>query len=157
MKEFRLLTAAIVSAIMLQGCAVTDTVHTALLLPAQTFEFTVGNVLQPTGAVQSALLLPAQVFEFAVDNVLEPAASAVGITEQGQRASPANAGVSSGTSKQSAPISSTVGGFPCAEDGSCYSDISTLTGRPKTMLVLGYYRKDGTYVQGHYRDISRWW
>ena len=41
---------------------------------------------------------------------------------------------------------------PCAENGSCYGDISTSTGRPKTVPVSGYYRKDGTYVRGHYRS-----
>lgn len=40
----------------------------------------------------------------------------------------------------------------CAENGSCYGDISSRTGRPKTVAVGGYYRKDGTYVRGHYRS-----
>jgi hypothetical protein len=40
----------------------------------------------------------------------------------------------------------------CAENGSCYGDISSDTGRPKTAHVSGYYRKDGTYVRGHYRS-----
>lgn len=40
----------------------------------------------------------------------------------------------------------------CAENGSCYGDISVLTGRPKTVAVGGYYRKNGTYVRGHYRS-----
>ena len=40
----------------------------------------------------------------------------------------------------------------CAENGSCYGDISTTTGRPKTVYVSGYYRKDGTYVRSHYRS-----
>lgn len=43
-------------------------------------------------------------------------------------------------------------GTLCAENGSCYGDISTETGRPKTVEVKGYYRKDGTYVRGHYRS-----
>ena len=43
----------------------------------------------------------------------------------------------------------------CAENGSCYGDISTATGRPKTVEVRGYYRKDGTYVRGHYRSRGR--
>jgi hypothetical protein len=38
----------------------------------------------------------------------------------------------------------------CAENGTCYGDISNLTGRPKTTHVRGYFRKDGTYVRGHY-------
>jgi len=43
----------------------------------------------------------------------------------------------------------------CAENGSCYGDISTLTGRAKTVHVGGYYRKNGTYVRGHYRSRPR--
>lgn len=43
----------------------------------------------------------------------------------------------------------------CAENGSCYGDISVATGRPKTVHVGGYYRKDGTYVRGHYRSRPR--
>jgi hypothetical protein len=40
----------------------------------------------------------------------------------------------------------------CAENGSCYGDTSTATGKPKTTYVDGYTRKDGTYVRGHYRS-----
>lgn len=43
-------------------------------------------------------------------------------------------------------------GGGCAENGSCYGDISASTGRAKTVPVSGYYRKDGTYVRGHYRS-----
>ena len=43
----------------------------------------------------------------------------------------------------------------CAENGSCYGHISTNTGRPKTIHVNGYYRRDGTYVRGHYRSSPR--
>lgn len=43
----------------------------------------------------------------------------------------------------------------CAENGSCYGDISTINGMPKTTHVQGYYRKDGTYVRGHYRSSGR--
>ena len=32
----------------------------------------------------------------------------------------------------------------CGENGSCYGDISTLTGRPKTTHVRGYYRSTAT-------------
>ncbi|MDG4896480.1 hypothetical protein P9272_23210, partial [Mesorhizobium sp. WSM4976] len=49
-----------------------------------------------------------------------------------------------------APSAPSVG--PCAENGSCYGDLSNLTGRPKTVLVRGYFRKNGTYVRGHYRS-----
>src|SRR5207249_4346542 len=43
----------------------------------------------------------------------------------------------------------------CAENGSCYGDISEKTGRPKTVPVRGYFRKDGTYVRGYYRSSPR--
>lgn len=43
----------------------------------------------------------------------------------------------------------------CAENGSCYGDISALTGRPKTVSVGGYFRSNGTYVRGHYRSRPR--
>jgi len=43
----------------------------------------------------------------------------------------------------------------CAENGSCRGDISAYTGRPKTVHVRGYYRKDGTYVRSHYRSRPR--
>lgn len=39
-----------------------------------------------------------------------------------------------------------------AENGSHYGQISENTGKPKTTYVNGYYRKDGTYVRGHYRS-----
>jgi len=40
----------------------------------------------------------------------------------------------------------------CAENGSCYGDISRFNGQPKTNYVNGYYRSNGTYVRGHYRS-----
>lgn len=43
----------------------------------------------------------------------------------------------------------------CAENGSCYGDISTVNGMPKTNHVNGYFRRDGTYVRGHYRSSGR--
>jgi hypothetical protein len=43
----------------------------------------------------------------------------------------------------------------CAENGSCYGDISSATGRPRTVHVRGYYRRDGTYVRSHYRSRPR--
>ena len=39
----------------------------------------------------------------------------------------------------------------CAENGSCYGDRNA-NGVPQTVHVNGYYRKDGTYVRGHYRS-----
>jgi hypothetical protein len=48
------------------------------------------------------------------------------------------------------------GSWPaCAENGSCSGDLSAYTGRPKTVHVRGYYRKDGTYVRSHYRSRPR--
>lgn len=44
---------------------------------------------------------------------------------------------------------------PVAENGSYYGETSPATGRPKTVHVDGYYRKDGTYVRGHYRSAPR--
>jgi hypothetical protein len=49
----------------------------------------------------------------------------------------------------SAPIKGTTG--LCAENGSCYGDLNA-NGVPKTVHVNGYFRKDGTYVRGHYRS-----
>ena len=49
-------------------------------------------------------------------------------------------------------IESYSNGGLCAENGSCYGDISNLNGKPKTVSVGGYYRSDGTYVRGHYRS-----
>jgi len=42
-----------------------------------------------------------------------------------------------------------------AENGSYFGEISAATGRPKTVFVDGYYRKDGTYVRSHYRALPR--
>jgi hypothetical protein len=52
---------------------------------------------------------------------------------------------------QSTPIS----GVGCAENGSCYGDISNINGMPKTNHVNGYFRRDGTYVRGHFRSSGR--
>ena len=46
-------------------------------------------------------------------------------------------------------------GSSCAENGSCYGDISNINGMPKTQSINGYFRKDGTYVRGHYRSSGR--
>ena len=42
-----------------------------------------------------------------------------------------------------------------AENGSYYGQISAETGRPKTVRVEGYTRKDGTEVKGHYHSAPR--
>jgi hypothetical protein len=47
------------------------------------------------------------------------------------------------------------GGAGCSENGSCYGDISNINGMPKTNHVNGYFRRDGTYVRGHYRSSGR--
>src|SRR6267143_384246 len=52
------------------------------------------------------------------------------------------------STKQSAPTSVAT---ECAENGSCYGDPNA-NGVRKTVHVNGYYRKDGTYVRGHYRS-----
>jgi hypothetical protein len=49
-------------------------------------------------------------------------------------------------------IWSTSKSFGCAENGSCYGDISDVNGMSKTIKVDGYHRSDGTYVRGHYRS-----
>jgi hypothetical protein len=41
-----------------------------------------------------------------------------------------------------------------AENGSYYGEPNQY-GVPKTVHVGGYYRKDGTYVRGHYRSAPR--
>lgn len=61
--------------------------------------------------------------------------------------------VTSSTASKHAPSPATTAASPlCAENGSCYGDISDKTGLPKTVSVQGYYRKDGTYVRGYYRS-----
>lgn len=42
-----------------------------------------------------------------------------------------------------------------AENGSYYGELSERTGRPKTVHVQGYTRRDGTYVRGHFRSKPR--
>lgn len=42
-----------------------------------------------------------------------------------------------------------------SESGSYRGEISSFTYRPKDTYVRGYYRRDGTCVQGHYRSSSR--
>jgi hypothetical protein len=59
----------------------------------------------------------------------------------------------SGVPNTAAPSRTTPAASPlCAENGSCYGDISARTGLPKTVPVHGYYRANGTYVQGYYRS-----
>ena len=74
---------------------------------------------------------------------------------QGQSSATAS-GQSSGNTWPVAP-SAAAPSYPspspaCAENGSCYGDISAITGLPKTTAVSGYYRANGTYVRGYYRS-----
>jgi hypothetical protein len=55
----------------------------------------------------------------------------------------------------STPNSASLSTPPVAENGSYYGEISPATGRPKTVHVDSYYRKDGTYVREHYRSPPR--
>jgi len=57
--------------------------------------------------------------------------------------------------KQKQTPNNTLPTYGCAENGSCYGDISSVNGTPKTIQVDGYYRRDGTYVRGHYRSSGR--
>jgi len=62
------------------------------------------------------------------------------------RAPPENSQLVTNTPDNSQPKKSV------AENGSYYGETSQQTGKPKTVYVNGYYRKDGTYVRGHYRS-----
>ncbi len=42
-----------------------------------------------------------------------------------------------------------------AENGSTYGEISERTGRPKTVYVRSYTRRDGTYVRSYWRSAPR--
>jgi hypothetical protein len=75
-----------------------------------------------------------------------------GAASEAQAASLAPVAASAVTSRYAAPKPVAVG---CAENGSCYGDISSATDRAKTVAVGGYYRRDGTYVRGHYRSRPR--
>jgi hypothetical protein len=44
------------------------------------------------------------------------------------------------------------GAPPVAENGTCFGQVSRETGRPMTIHIRGYYRRNGTYVRGHYRS-----
>lgn len=59
---------------------------------------------------------------------------------------------SSASSSSAAATTAVAPSRRCAENGSCDGDISEETGKPKTVEVKGYYRKDGTYVKGHSRS-----
>ena len=87
---------------------------------------------------------------------LETALSSVPSVDTASSPNPVGDDSTSSSVAYSAPIalpSRSTGG--CAENGSCYGDVSSATGRAKTISVGGYYRRDGTYVRGHYRSSAR--
>lgn len=59
---------------------------------------------------------------------------------------------SSSSYQRPTPAPPVIGTPACSESGSCYGDISSITGLPKTTFVNGYYRKNGTYVRSYYRS-----
>jgi hypothetical protein len=59
------------------------------------------------------------------------------------------------TSPSNSNATTTADAPPVAENGSYYGEISPETGRPKTVHVEGYYKRDGTYVREHYRSAPR--
>lgn len=59
---------------------------------------------------------------------------------------------SSSSYQRPIPVPPIIGTPACSESGSCYGDISSITGLPKTTYVSGYYRKNGTYVRSYYRS-----
>ena len=52
-----------------------------------------------------------------------------------------------------APPTSTISDVLTAADGSYFGELSKETGRPKTVFVNGYTRKDGTFVKSHFRSL----
>jgi len=62
-------------------------------------------------------------------------------------------GIANGNSRTSSSSSSTSSSSSSAP--SCFGCISPTTGRPQTVRVDGYTRRDGTYVQPHYRSAPR--
>ena len=44
-------------------------------------------------------------------------------------------------------------GYPVAENGSFFGEISAETRRPKTVYVNGYDLNNGTYVRSHFRSL----
>jgi hypothetical protein len=77
--------------------------------------------------------------------------TAVDSTSQSDKGSSASPQASSSVQPAASSSSTTSISLPCAENGSCYGDPNA-NGVPKTVHVNGYYRKDGTYVRGHYRS-----
>lgn len=82
-----------------------------------------------------------------VDDAGDYGRDETGISASADASSPSVTGNGPSVEERSAP--------PVAENDSYYGEISPATGRPKTVHVQGYYRKDGTYVRGHYRSAPR--
>ncbi len=85
-----------------------------------------------------------------VVNAPLPSANNIGTTSTNAAFANSDQSTSNSTSPTTALI-----GAGCAENGSCFGDISNINGMPKTNHVNGYFRKDGTYVRGHYRSSGR--
>lgn len=65
-------------------------------------------------------------------------------------------GLSSHRSSYAPPYASPTGQQACvAENGSYFGEISTVTGRPKTVHINSYHRADGSYVREHFRSPPR--
>jgi hypothetical protein len=79
-----------------------------------------------------------------------PKATAVVVLPEPASATPVS--VSTVTPATNSTITPPAATGLCAENGSCFGDISDKTGLPKTVAVQGYYRKDGTYVRGYSRS-----
>jgi hypothetical protein len=73
-------------------------------------------------------------------------------TETGGASAPSSSTPAYPTPTYSAPSYAPPPRVGCAENGTCYGDVSSTTGLPKTTYVHGYTRRDGTYVRSHYRS-----
>jgi hypothetical protein len=67
---------------------------------------------------------------------------------------PASAAPKAEAVYQNSPAPQTYNVAHVAENGSYYGQPNQ-HGVPKTVAVKGYYRRDGTYVRGHYRSAPR--
>jgi predicted small lipoprotein YifL len=82
-----------------------------------------------------------------VDDAEDYGGGETGTAAAAAPSSPSATGSRSSVEERNAP--------PVAENGTYYGEISPATGRAKTVHVEGYYRRDGTYVRGHYRSAPR--
>lgn len=106
-------------------------------------------------------VLPSNCTPSSISNVVvisSPATASQPVTAASSNSPPATPFVARSTEvvkSQDALPSAPISGVGCAENGSCYGDISSVNGMPKTTQVNGYFRSDGTYVRGHYRSSGR--